>query len=214
MKTILISITIISILVLSSFLGFNYWKSTPEYSLLKIKDAIDTKDVYLFKKYVDLETVVERAVDVFLEKSLESMEEKKDENAFFDISSFAKGLAKLMKPALVKGLINQVEKYVEGEEGINKSLDENDQTIPALQDLDLSSKRNILNNGKKKYLKKDRKVARLGMEFQGKDGEIIQIELKLGKYEDYWRITEIVNLIELVDQFNPKELHALFNPTQ
>ena len=40
---------------------------------------------------------------------------------------------------------------------------------------DLSSKRNMLNNGKKKYLKKDRKAARLGMEFQGKDGEILKV---------------------------------------
>ena len=214
MKKTLISITILSILVLATFLGFNYWKSTPEYSLLKIKDAIDTKDVYLFKKYVDLETVIERSVDVALEKSLENMEEKKDENIFLDTSSFAKGLVALMKPSLVKGLINQVEKYVEGKENINKSLVKNDRTNTVLQDLGLSSKRNMLNNGKKKYLKKDRKAARLGMEFQGKDGEIIQIELKLRKYEDYWRVTEIANLSELVDYFFPKELDSLFKPTQ
>jgi len=214
MKKTLISITILSILVLASFLGFNYWKSTPEYSLLKIKDAIDTKDVYLFKKYVDLETVIERSVDVALEKSLENMEEKKDENIFLDTSSFAKGLVKLMKPSIVNGLVNKVEKYVEGKENLNKRLVKNDRTITALQDLDLSSKRNMLNNGKKKYLKKDRKAARLGMEFQDKDGEIIQIELKLRKYEDYWRVTEIANLSELVDHFFPKELDSLFKPIQ
>tara|TARA_B100001013_G_scaffold303502_1_gene205678 strand:- start:251 stop:895 length:645 start_codon:yes stop_codon:yes gene_type:complete len=214
MRKTLISITIVSILVLASFLGFNYWKSTPEYSLLQIKAAIDTKDVYLFKKYVDLETIVERSVDVALERSLENMEEKKDENIFLDTSSFAKGLVKLMKPSIVNGLVNKVEKYVEGKENLNKRLVKNDRTITALQDLDLSSKRNMLNNGKKKYLKKDRKAARLGMEFQDKDGEIIQIELKLRKYEDYWRVTEIANLSELVDHFFPKELDSLFKPIQ
>lgn len=214
MKKTLISITIVSILLLASFLSFNYWKSTPEYSLLQIKDAIDTKDVYLFKKYVDLETIVERSVDVVLERSLENMEEKKDENIFLDTSSFAKGLVKLMKPSIVNSLVNKVEKYVEGKENLNKRLIKNDRTITALQDLDLSSKRNMLNNGKKKYLKKDRKAARLGMEFQGKDCEIIQIELKLKKYEDYWRVTEIANLSELVDHFFPKELDSLFKPIQ
>ena len=46
------NIIIIAILFIGVF-GYNYWINTPQYSLIQIQKAIDTKDKFLFDKYVD-----------------------------------------------------------------------------------------------------------------------------------------------------------------
>ena len=49
------------------------------------------------------------------------------------------------------------------------------------------------------YLKQEGKVARLGLERKDPEtGEIIEIEFKLNKIENYWKITQIANLEELL----------------
>ena len=49
------------------------------------------------------------------------------------------------------------------------------------------------------YLTKENKVALLGLEFVGEDGDNSVIEFRLRKYEDFWRITEMTNLEEILD---------------
>ena len=53
---------------------YNYWKQTPEYSLLQIKLALETKDSYLFEKHVDLDRLISRGVDAVIESSINKNE--------------------------------------------------------------------------------------------------------------------------------------------
>ena len=57
------------------------------------------------------------------------------------------------------------------------------------------------------YIKQEGKVAKLGLERKDPDtGELIEIEFKLNKIENYWKITQISNLEELLrDQMDEVE---------
>ena len=97
-KKILIGLGIVAIV---GYVGFQFWKTTPEYSLLQIQEAIATKDVYLFKKYVDVENILERGIDEILNKAIKKSEDSQGEDSLFDASLFAKGMAELIKPAAI-----------------------------------------------------------------------------------------------------------------
>ena len=51
------------------------------------------------------------------------------------------------------------------------------------------------------YLKRDGKIAKLVLEAEDPDSEeIIKLEFKLNKTENYWRITQISNLEDILRQ--------------
>ena len=52
----------------------------------------------------------------------------------------------------------------------------------------------ILSTASMKYLEEEDSEATLGLEFVDPDGEAHVMEIRLRKYEDYWRVTEILNL--------------------
>ena len=53
----------------------------------------------------------------------------------------------------------------------------------------------------KALLKKTKNIAKVGLESEDPDsGEVLKLEFKLNKIENYWRITQISNLDELLRQ--------------
>ena len=64
------NIIIIAILVIGIF-GYNYWINTPQYSLLQIQKSVDTKDRFLFDKYVDTNGIIEEVVEAYNNKDVE-----------------------------------------------------------------------------------------------------------------------------------------------
>ena len=183
MKKIII---IIAILVIGVF-GYNYWINTPQYSLLQIQKSVDTKDRFLFDKYVDTNGIIREVVEDLSKIFIEEMDTQESyEYSFFDPQVLAAGLVSLFQPAIENAI----------EEGFDEFWEDEVETVESKSDF-----RNNLDSFEVSYLKRDGKVARLVLEGEDPDsGETIKIEFKLNKIENYWRITQISNLEDILRQ--------------
>jgi hypothetical protein len=199
-KALLLTLVLAGVMVGGLF-AFSSWKTIPEYSLLKIKEALEANDPYLFKKHVDIEMAAERMIDVVLEELQDSLTETQDEDAAFDITPLFFGMLEMVKPMMVSVIVDQVEKYVEdgviptGIEPVDS--DENSLGIlPIDTDYFLEYGGMFLRNTRK-FLEKEDRIATLGLEFIDDEGNPRLIEVLMRKYEDYWRVTEISNFKEI-----------------
>ena len=186
--------------------GFLYWQTTPEYSLLKIQEAIETKDSYLFKKHVDVETLIEMTIDNIFDNIMAEPEKEPEKESSFPslnsgyMSPVAESIIEAIKPVAINFLTNEIEKYIEGESA-DDSASNGLPSLPALEKFDVRKIESILSSAQKKYLTKEEKVALLGLEFEDAQGELRVIEFKLRKFENYWRLTEISNIDDIFDSF-------------
>ena len=199
-KTLLLTLALAGVMVGGLF-AFNLWKTSPEYSLLRIKEALEANDPYLFKKHVDIEMATERMIDVVLEELQDSLTEAQDEDALFDITPLFFGMLEMAKPMMVSAIVDQVEKYVEdgviptkigpvgSDETFLKNLPIDTEYFLGIGGMFLRSTR--------KFLEKEARIATLGLEFVDDEDNPRLIEILMRKYEDYWRVTEISNFKEI-----------------
>lgn len=94
--------------------AYGYWRLSPQYALLKIKVAIETHDRELFHEYVDLDTLISRGVDGFLEFHQTGPVQSSPEAGGTQLAS---GLITMMKPTLVEMVKGQVDQMIEGNIG-------------------------------------------------------------------------------------------------
>tara|TARA_B100001142_G_scaffold102784_1_gene104887 strand:+ start:181 stop:783 length:603 start_codon:yes stop_codon:yes gene_type:complete len=193
------SIIIIAIIVIGVF-GYNYWINTPQYSLLQIQKSVDTKDRILFDKYVDTNGIIEEIVEDLSKLFIEEMDaEESSEFSFFDPQVLAAGFLSLFQPVIENAI----------EEGFDEFWEDEVETVEIKESK--SDFRNNLDSFEMSYLKKDGKIAKLGLEREDPDsGRIVKIEFKLNKIENYWRITQISNLQDLLRQ-NMDEVEELID---
>ena len=189
MKKSIIIIAIIAIIVIGVF-GYNYWINTPQYSLLQIQKSVDTKDRVLFDKYVDTNGIIEEIVEDLSKLFIEEMDaEESSEFSFFDPQVLAAGFLSLFQPVIENAI----------EEGFDEFWEDEVETVEIKESK--SDFTNNLDSFEMSYLKKDGKIAKLGLEREDPDsGKIVKIEFKLNKIENYWRITQISNLQDLLRQ--------------
>ena len=180
------NIIIIAILIIGVF-GYNYWINTPQYSLIQIQKSVDTKDRFLFDKYVDTNGIITEIIEDLSKIFIEEMDtQESSEYSFFDSQVLAAGLVSLFQPAIENAI----------EEGFDEFWEDEVETVESKSDF-----RNNLDSFEVSYLKRDGKIAKLGLEGEDPDtGEIIKIEFKLNKIENYWRITQISNLEDILRQ--------------
>lgn len=57
-------------LVAVSVVGFYYYTTTPTYSVLQIRNAVQDHDVALFEKHVDVDTLFNRLIDDVMAQAL------------------------------------------------------------------------------------------------------------------------------------------------
>lgn len=193
------SIIIIAIIVIGVF-GYNYWINTPQYSLLQIQKSVDTKDRALFDKHVDTNGIIEEIVEDLSKLFIEEMDaEESSEFSFFDPQVLAAGFLSLFQPVIENAI----------EEGFDEFWEDEVETVEIKESK--SDFTNNLDSFEMSYLKKDGKIAKLGLEREDPDsGRIVKIEFKLNKIENYWRITQISNLQDLLRQ-NMDEVEELID---
>jgi len=181
-----INIIITAILIIGVS-GYNYWINTPQYSLLQIQKSVDTKDRFLFDKYVDTNVIIEEVVEDLSKIFIEEMDtQESSEYSFFDPQVLAAGFVSLFQPAIENAI----------EEGFDEFWEDEVEKVESKSDL-----KNNLDSFEVSYLKRDGKMAKLGLEREDPDsGETIKIEFKLIKIENYWRITQISNLEDILRQ--------------
>lgn len=193
MKKIIIAI-IIFIIIAG---GYNFWINTPQYSLYQIQKSVDTKDRVLFDKYVDTNGIIEEVVEDISELFIEEMEtEESSEYSFFDPKVLAAGFVSLFQPAIESAIKESFDEFWEDEV----------ESVESKADLKFN-----LESFEVSYITRDGKIAKLGLEGEDFDsGEIIKLEFKLNKIENYWRVTQITNLQDTLRQ-NLDQVEELIN---
>ncbi len=183
------NIVIVATIVIG-IIGYNYWINTPQYSLIQIQKSIDEKDRFLFDKHVDTNGIIEEIVEDLSKLFIEGMDtEDSSEYSFFNPEVLAAGLVSLFKPAIENAIEEGFDEFWEDKIEITESKETKYEL------------KNNLDSFQMSYLKKDGKIAKLGLESEDPNsGEIVKIEFKLNKIENYWRITQISNLEELLKQ--------------
>ena len=198
-KRIVFPAVLIIIVLLAAYVGYEYWwKRTPEYSLGQIAKAVETHDLDLFRKHVDLDSVVNRLIDDALSASYTEMEKKPVQGYEGFGRELGKGLIQLFKPRLAEMFKQQIEKFVE--------TGRFEEAPPAQgnQQLAVSLKEFKENVGDKikgiKYIKKEGKIALIGVEVFNEQVKKTQIlELKMREKEGkYWQLAEFSNLAQLM----------------
>ena len=199
-KTLLLTLALAGVMVGGLF-AFNSWKTSPEYSLLRIREASEANDPYLFKKHVDIEMAAERMIDVILEELQDSITETQDEDVVFDVTPLFLGVLEMAKPMMVSAIVDQVEKYVE--DGVIPTEIEpvdSDETSLGTLPIDIEyflEYGGMFLRSTRKFLEKEDRIATLGLELVDDEGNPRLIEVLMRKYEDYWRVTEISNFKEI-----------------
>ena len=195
-KNITTIATTITIIVIGVF-GYNYWINTPQYSLLQIQKSVDTKDRFLFDKYVDTNGIIKEVVEDLSKIFIEEMDTQgSSELYFFDPQILATGLVSLFKPAIENAI----------ERGFDEFWEDEVETIESTAEL-----KNNIESFEISYIKREGKIAKLVLEAEDPDsGEITKLEFKLNKTGNYWRITQISNLEDILKQ-NMDEIEGLID---
>ena len=185
-KNIITIATTITIIFIGVF-GYNYWINTPQYSLLQIQKSVDTKDRFLFDKYVDTNGIIKEVVEDLSKIFIEEMDTQgSSELYFFDPQILATGLVSLFKPAIENAI----------ERGFDEFWEDEVETIESTAEL-----KNNIESFEISYIKREGKIAKLVLEAEDPDsGEITKLEFKLNKTGNYWRITQISNLEDILKQ--------------
>ena len=209
-KRLFIGILIIVTLAVISIIYFHF-RQSPKSSFLQIRRAIETHDLNLFNKYVDLQSLskslVEQIVTYSIEKQEREMEEA--ENEWEELGAkmgkeLAKGFVNLLKPALIALVSKQIATYVEkGSIELFNSSKEG----KIMDEIVL----NKFENGKInftgfEYEKRDNNIALLGVGLFHKEYNTkLVLEVKFRKTDGYWKVLEITNFYDIIKKLDELE---------
>tara|TARA_Y100000996_G_scaffold397858_1_gene365326 strand:+ start:1023 stop:1631 length:609 start_codon:yes stop_codon:yes gene_type:complete len=188
MKTKIKRIIIIAAILVIGLFGYNYWINTPQYSLLQIQKSVENKDRLLFEKHVDSQKIIEEIVDDISEMFIDEVDNgQSNEYSLLNPAFWASGLTSILKPTIESVIEEAFDDFWEHE-------------IENFDSYESSSEfGNIVSSFEMSYIKKDGKVAKLGLvAIDPLTSDEVNLEFKLNKIENYWRITEISNLEELL----------------
>lgn len=188
MKTKIKRIIIIAAILVIGLFGYNYWINTPQYSLLQIQKSVENKDRLLFEKHVDSQKIIEEIVDDISEMFIDEVDNgQSNEYSLLNPAFWASGLTSIFKPTIESVIEEAFDDFWEHE-------------IENFDNYESSSEfGNIVSSFEISYIKKDGKVAKLGLvAIDPLTSDEVNLEFKLNKIENYWRITQISNLEELL----------------
>ena len=188
MKTKFKRTIIIAAILVIGLIGYNYWINTPQYSLLQIQKSVENKDRLLFEKHVDSKKIIEEIVDDISEMFIDEVDNgQSNEYSLLNPAFWASGLTSILKPTIESVIEEAFDDFWEHE-------------IENFDSYESSSEfGNIVGSFEISYIKKDGKVARLGLvAIDPLTSDEVNLEFKLNKIENYWRITQISNLEELL----------------
>tara|TARA_B100000927_G_C16437294_1_gene458179 strand:+ start:612 stop:1232 length:621 start_codon:yes stop_codon:yes gene_type:complete len=197
------------VLILLTSLGFlahKYWKSTPQYSAKRVLDSIENNDIYLFEKHFDVERVADNmSNEIVALMTSEQFDDTDDDDWGLIGKEFASGLMELMKPILSKQISNEIRKSVSKKETNLLTSDSLSFALFETSDLSLVNKDKIsvtiglLFDSENIKFKKEGSTTTLEVSIDPSNKNYV-IEIVLNKYENYWKVTEINNLISFISE--------------
>ncbi len=167
---IILSVLVV-LLVVSAIIGWQIIKSSPQYSIYQVYQAVNKHDYEKFKKYVDVEGISNNVIDKVLASATEETKNNTSSDPFYQLGqTFAIGLFTSMKPKLKEEMVSGIQKAVE--QGDFKK--------------DYQPK-NVTNFFSLVEVKKNGKVADVVIKAQGKDN----LKLKMREINGYWQIFDM-----------------------
>ena len=196
---------VLAFLTFSIFFSYKYWKTTPQYSVQQVVESIESNDTYLFEKHFDIEKVSDKMSDEFVAyMTKENIDSSGDDEWGLIGKEFATGLFELMKPVLSNQISKEIIALVDNKEN-NNSLISDSLSFGLFDNSDL----NLINQDKisislallfeAENINFQREGSTTTLKIllnQSNENEVIEVILK--KYEDFWKITEIKNLITFI----------------
>lgn len=183
---------------------FAYFTKTPAYSLNIVRESVQKHDVAKFKKHVDLDSLLSRAVDDAMEVALQNDSSMNEQQKML-VNGFIKMLKAPITSMFKEGILRYVEtgKWEDENRGAEQAS-EGPQVNPSA--LAEKSNLNTLKDADFKgieYTKKDGKTAVVGMKFYNeKLQRDIVLDIQMRELEDgMWQIAEISNLKEYIAEF-------------
>ncbi|SMB81093.1 hypothetical protein SAMN00017405_2036 [Desulfonispora thiosulfatigenes DSM 11270] len=202
-KKKLLIFMLIVVLITSLVVGYLYFLTTPQYSLLKITKAVEKHDLPTFEKYVDIDRVVTRLVDYVLEKEVKKIS--------FGSVKLEKEIVKKIRPNIISYAKNEIRLFVAG--GNIKNARASNAQIPVTSFAQDSGLEHLQYKGIEK-IEKQGNTAKITLKIYHKRfKKELKPEIKMKKIEDYWRVYEINNIdsslliIEKLVSQKIKELH-------
>jgi hypothetical protein len=182
---------LLAVLIILPLGIYQFWVNTPYYSLLQIQKSIETKDVYLFEKHVDVDRIIGELINDVARIVLRETNSPNNGSTTFNAAALQTGFMELIKPG-IKSLI---------EEGFQDLWDGDIEESEYLEESDINRAKQWIASAEFDYLRQDGKIANVGISFIDPDSqEKSIIELKLNKFENYWKVTEISNFEEQLNK--------------
>ncbi|HMM22959.1 MAG TPA: DUF3298 and DUF4163 domain-containing protein [Selenomonadales bacterium] len=208
---IYIAVALISIIIAGLGFYFLYWRNTPEYSLQVIAKAIRTHDLATFEKYVDMDSLISRAIDQTIDAVTNNTE---DQNP--NIQNMFRGFAQMVKPMLIANAKEEIKSYIEKGNFDSGQTKPQDKTQKIGPDINIGEK--YINPGGDTpqfkgidYTKKDGKIAVVGLKlYYPKFESDVILEIKMRERDGYWQATEISNLKDFLTNIE-KAKHAYYS---
>ncbi|WP_162910788.1 DUF2939 domain-containing protein [Hymenobacter oligotrophus] len=206
MKRILVLLLLI-VLAVGGYLYYRSVTTGPKYALAKAAKAVHDHDVASFEKYVDVQSVSSRLVD-----QVAAQDEVLGLLGANTNSLMLRGALNLAKPQLAQAARKEVQHYVAtGSFDANASNEL--ERVVKLSLAGLASRIVTPESSFKgvKYLQEQGELALVGLEFtQPKLDTTLVLELQMRDRGDYWQVTEITNLGEVLQQTARLEKQRLF----
>jgi hypothetical protein len=218
MKKIGIAVLII---LLMSGAGYYYYTTTPTYSILQIKKSVDTHDVVLFQKHVDIDTLYTRLIDDVMSAQMAKMAGESDGHGWEKMgAAIGAGMIQMMKPTLISSLKNSTLQYVETG---NAKAAEDSKPDGSVPEAGLGKEKANLDGMMKNFGLKDKKSLDYKIIKQGKVATVVvpydneeldmpmEMQFTLRDQGGYWQLVQFNNageLITKVEQEKEKKLTA------
>ena len=192
------------VLTFSIFFYYKYWKTTPQYSVQQVIESIESNDTYLFEKHFDIEKVADKMSDEFVTyMTKENIDSSGDEEWGLIGKEFATGLFELMKPVLSKQISKEILVLVNNKDINSLTSDSLSVGLFNTSDLNLINQDKISISLALLFESENINFHRAGSTttlkiLLNKSNENEEIQVILKKYENFWKITEIKNLITFI----------------
>ncbi|SDN81394.1 DUF2939 domain-containing protein [Pseudomonas jinjuensis] len=197
--------------------GFYYYTTTPSYSVLQIRESVESHDVALFEKHVDVDTLFNRLIDdVMAQQLAKSAGGEKDAWGKLG-SAIGAGMVQMIKPTLVSGLKSSTLQYIETGDLSKQGSPTAGPTLPAGGATEKASLHGMAANfGMEEgqvldyQIEQRGKVAMVTVPYRNEELDLpLQMQFTLRDQGGYWQLVQFNNAAELISTIEQEQQRRL-----
>ncbi len=178
-----------------------YQQSRPLYCLKQAKEAYDTHNLIQFKKYVNVESIVDNMVDQVMKQTINQTASVAFTNTDKDIPMGSK-IISFLKPMFIQTLSQEIYQMVERPESIDKYTSDAGNTFFSPQKIveQFSKQAFILKKIENIEIKGEKAYLTLAFVEGDQNEKTILVEVIMRRVGDDWQLTELPNLATILEK--------------